>query len=413
MRNINRREAMRSSRIALATAFTLAFFAPEAVAGEVVETSAELAAGAVAPAGSDASTAIPAGEASAAPEGQPAADSQKLDLGPVGLDEQGRSGRIHVITPGDTLWDISDAYLGTPWVWPSVWRENGDIQNPHQIFPGDRIWITATEMRKVTGEEAEQLLSSALSDDAAVPAAMEEGFAAFGEDEGPRPTYHYSAVEAHHLVTVEDLKGMATIIDSHVPRVWLSESVTVIIGRGAGEVEVGDQFEIIRPGELVRHPMTGDPFGYSTKQLGWLEVEAVHPETATGMIRISRAGIRRGDHVIPREYREKDIEIGPTPAVDGRILFTPDDRLNMGSDDVVFLDRGASHGLDVGSPLEVYRDIGTGLDTVRGEQMELPDSIVAKLLVVHAESETAVALVTHSTVELTRGDRFRGSDSVR
>ena len=61
--------------------------------------------------------------------------------------------------PGDTLWDISDAYLGTPWVWPSVWTDNRDIENPHLIVPGDRIWISAHEMRRVSAEEAERLLS--------------------------------------------------------------------------------------------------------------------------------------------------------------------------------------------------------------------------------------------------------------
>src|SRR3990172_8194099 len=61
-------------------------------------------------------------------------------LGAVGYDEQGRQGRIHVVARGDTLWHISDAYLGTPWVWPPIWKDNDeDIANPHRIYPGDRI----------------------------------------------------------------------------------------------------------------------------------------------------------------------------------------------------------------------------------------------------------------------------------
>ena len=396
---------MRSSRIALATAFALALFAPQAVAEEVEETSNELVEGAAPPADSEVTTAMPAKEAGEAPEVQPTAD--KLELGPVGLDEEGRSGRIHVVAPGDTLWDISDAYLGTPWVWPSVWQENSEIQNPHRIFPGDRIWITATEMRKVTEEEAEQLLASARQDGEALPAAMEDASA-----EGPRPTYRYPSLDASGLVTLADLEGSATIVDSHSPRVWLSEADEVIIGRGAGEVEVGDQFEIFRPGEQVFHPATGEAFGFATKHLGWLEVDAVHAETSTGTIRVSRREIRRGDHVIPRQRHGKEIEIGPNPNVDGRIVFTPDDRLNMGTADVVYLDRGLAHGLDVGSPLEVYRPIGTGVDTVRGRELALPDGIEAKLLVLRAEQATAAAVVTYSTVELARGDRFRGTDSV-
>jgi hypothetical protein len=122
--------------------------------------------------------------------------------------------------------------------------------------------------------------------------------------------------------------------------------------------------------------------------------------------------MQRGDHVLPRLHRETDIEVGPTPDVEGRIVFTPDDRLTMAQDDVVFLDRGISHGLDVGSPLEVYRPIGTGIDEVRNEQLALPDDVVAKLLVVRAGDATAVAVVTQTTVDLARGDLFRGSDSL-
>ncbi|MDJ0790209.1 MAG: LysM domain-containing protein, partial [Myxococcota bacterium] len=46
-------------------------------------------------------------------------------LGAVGWDSEGRQGRIHIVVGGDTLWDISNAYLGTPWVWPSIWNDNG------------------------------------------------------------------------------------------------------------------------------------------------------------------------------------------------------------------------------------------------------------------------------------------------
>ena len=81
-------------------------------------------------------------------------------LGPVGVDDQGRKGRLHTVAKGDTLWDLSAAYLGTPWVWPSVWIDNDDIANPHLILPGDKIWITAEEMRVVTDVEAEAFLEA-------------------------------------------------------------------------------------------------------------------------------------------------------------------------------------------------------------------------------------------------------------
>ena len=69
----------------------------------------------------------------------------------------GEKGYIHLIIRGDTLWDISNHYLGTPWVWPSVWTENEYIANPHLIYPQDAVWISERLMRKLTPEEAERL----------------------------------------------------------------------------------------------------------------------------------------------------------------------------------------------------------------------------------------------------------------
>lgn len=399
---------MRAPRIALAAAIALAVFVPQAVAEEAVKASTEQAQEPAAPADSEASAPAPDTEASQATEVAPAARTHEVEIGPVSRDQQGRTGRIHVVSPGDTLWDISDAYLGTPWVWPSVWQDNQGIENPHRIFPADKIWITAREMRKLSAEEAAQM--QPLSGEAGVPASMED--ASLGGEGAFRSTYRYSKVNTTGFVTMAQVQGSTTIVDSHEEKVWLSESDTVIVGRGAGEVEVGDQFEIFRPGERVYHPANGKVFGYATKQLGWLEIDAVQSQTSTGTIRFSRSEMRRGDHVLPRVKLEAEIEIGARPDVAGQIVFTPDDRLVMGMEDVVFLDRGTLHGLDVGSPLEVYRPIGEGVDEVQQKKMLLPDNTVAKLLVVNAESETAVALVTETMVELSRGDHFRGSDSV-
>ena len=69
-------------------------------------------------------------------------------------------GRPVTVDAAGTAVAGEEAYLGTPWVWPSVWTENEAIENPHLIRPGDKIWITAGEMRRVTADEAEALLAN-------------------------------------------------------------------------------------------------------------------------------------------------------------------------------------------------------------------------------------------------------------
>lgn len=359
--------------------------------------------------------AVPAETVPAEAAAAPAPAAHQVELGPVGHDAQGRQGRIHVVHKGDTLWDISDAYLGTPWVWPSLWKDNDDIKNPHLIFPGDRIWISPYEMRKVTEAEAAALLAAQGEAPAPAPAALAE------TDAMPTTrslgSYHYPDIENAGFVTREQYDGAATILESAEPRKMLTDHTQVVIGLGAGEVQVGDQFDIFRTEARVIDLDTGMHYGWATKQLGWLEVTRVDEESARAIIRMSRYEIERGDHLLPRRVRSMDIPLAAPPGpLEGRVVHTPDRRLQMSQSEIVYLDRGTKDGLVVGSPIEIYRslgDHGSAVDAVQKQERRMADHVVAKLLVVDVYDDTAVAVVTHTTEELNRGDHFRGSDSIQ
>jgi hypothetical protein len=365
------------------------------------------------PAAADAPAALPEAAAVApAPEAKP---GHPIELGPVGHDAEGRAGRIHVVQRGDTLWDISDAYLGTPWVWPSLWKDNDAIKNPHLIHPGDRIWISPYEMRKVTEAEAAALLAGQPAGAGGAPAALAETDAM--PSEKSLETYRFTGMENTGFVTLDQYEGAATIVESAAPRKWLSDHTEVVIGLGAGQVQVGDQFDIFRTEARVSDLDTGMQYGWATKQLGWLEVTEVQEESSRAMIRHSPSEIQRGDHLLPRRVRSFDVPIGGSPGpVEGRVIHLPDQRMELGQRDVVYLDRGSRQGLTVGNALEIYRRLGengVAYDEALDVMRRVPDHVVAKLLVVDVYEDTSVALVMHTTEELNRGDHFRGSESIK
>jgi hypothetical protein len=415
---------MRSSILSLCAAFALGLSVPG--------TAEEAAPAAPAPAGTSTEAAPaptqaePAQDAEATPEEAAAAEpdqaaaapvvepaaapakptpSEGIVLGPVVKDDSGREGRIHEVKTGDTLWEISDAYLGTPWVWPSVWKSNEEIQNPHRIFPGDKLFVSPNEMRVLSEEEAARLLAGGQA-----PAALADGLGD-GQPVTPR-TYRYTEIETVGFVTVEEFRGAAAIVDSTVDRVWLGDHDSVIIGLGEGEVAVGDQFNIYRTSNSVDNPDTGVLIGHATNTLGWLEVVEVHPETSIAIIRSSRGEIRRGDHLLTRVRPGAEIPIGAKPDVSGRVAYTWADRIEMGGNDIVYLNRGESSGLSVGSPLEVFRSIGSEVDAAQQRAKQLPDHVIARMLVVATTPDTATAVVTHSASEVEVGDTFRGSDGI-
>lgn len=335
--------------------------------------------------------------------------------GRVGYDDEGRPGHVHTVSLADTLWDISELYLGTPWVWPSIWRENRRIENPHLIFPGDRIWISAYEMRRVTDEEAAALLAN-LSE-AAQPAAAQDPV---GTELVSNPSLtavpvegrflRVSARETSGLVTRAQLEASASIVATVPERRMLAMQDEVYVGLGEGQSEVGEEFNIVRTQDEVRDPDSGELLGYHVEILGWLEIDRVFPETSLATIRMSTGEIELEDRLIPRRSLPPQIPLQSSPGdVQGKISFFPQERVLMGFNDFVYLNRGSLDGLEVGSPLEVYRLGFTASETSRNnERVAVPDRRVARMVVVRADSRASVAVVTTTDTELEIGDRFRG-----
>ncbi len=344
-------------------------------------------------------------------------DASEIELGGVGYDDQGRPGRIHLVRVGHTLWHISGAYLGTPWVWPSIWYDNRDILNPHLIFPGDRVWITPSEMRKLTLEEAEALRAGSPEGKLTEPAAQDfvkvivPGPAAERIVEAEQATIRFSAGERVGLIGAKIVDAAASILASTSPRLMISQEDRVYISLGVGEVAEGDQFTALRVGSKIYDPETNRMLGYHVRFLGWLEVIEVDEEASLAVVRTSNSEMAKGDKLIARRDPVREISLASAPAgVEGQISYLPDSRTEMGMLDYVFLNRGTSDGVEVGSPLHVYRKGFSARDTVGGGRRHVPDRVVADLVVVRSEPQASVAFVRHTKEELSRGDYFRGAE---
>ncbi|HKJ24207.1 MAG TPA: LysM peptidoglycan-binding domain-containing protein [Myxococcota bacterium] len=324
------------------------------------------------------------------------------------------AGTIHVVQKGDTLWDISDLYLGTPWIWPSVWRDNQEIENPHLILPGDKIWVSATEMRKVSDEEAAALLAArdaAGDEDEPMPAAMAEDVPSVPMPQAPAEYFRYPELPTVGVVSKKALKGIAEIVGTTEEQVFLAQGDVVFIDLGEQDTSVGDEFVIFKTGEKVHDPATRRVIGRHTQILGWLEVTEVYGESARAKIRMSYGDLTPGAYLMPREIPKAEIEIKGSPVgVEGQLAdLLTHPKYNAGGD-VVVLNRGSEDGLEEGSTLELYRPVSEGWkDHWYGRQpdIEIPHDVVAQMIVLTTQPHTAMAYVRRSTTELAYGDRFR------
>jgi LysM domain len=369
----------------------------------------------------------PALEQAPVTEPAPAVAVHGIVLGPQGVDDEGRVGRIHTVTRGNTLWDISNAYLGTPWVWPSVWKDNHAIANPHLIHPGDRIWITADEMRVVSDDEADEFLERLLE----APAAPAEDLATDSDtDFESAPTEEVAPSEpvlaaipdaspsgrritvstraAMGFVSAEQLAGASSIVESPNEKTFLAEGDPVYLGVGEGDTQVGDRFTIFESVEIVRDVDSNRVLGHHVDVLGWLEVRELTGDTSIGEIVASYSEVRRGARILARPVPSRFVTMMRTPEANpGQIVFLPSTRTVMADGGYVYLNRGELHGLEIGSELEVFDESEIRNDPARGVDVQTPEHKVGTVVVVSVESETAVAYVLNSSRELEVGDAVR------
>jgi hypothetical protein len=152
--------------------------------------------------------------------------------------------------------------------------------------------------------------------------------------------------------------------------------------------------------------------GVHVDKLGWLEVTKVGPETSEAMIRVSYEDILRGDRLIPRVELSREVPVhAAAAAVEGQIAMNPKESNFTAHYDIVYLNRGTDHGIEVGNPLEVYKPGAVAVDDATRVKHRLPDEVIANLLVISANPDTAVALVTSTNLELNRGNFFRSAES--
>ena len=343
----------------------------------------------------------------------------------AGVAPDGQKGQLHVVVEGDTLWDITATYLGTPWIWPSIWKENSEIKNPHRIYPGDLIWITEKSMRKVTPEEAAELMeqSGEISDPPEVPTAPDptetdaepeqpiepDPFASLDQGETvDERVLKYPGLHRVGWVTADQFGGSAAVIGSHEEHYWSSQGQKTIVSLGEGQVNVGDVFSVYRIRRRVIHPDTGKVVGYFTENLGKLEVTEIHPEASFVNILVSYGEIQPGDRVAPYleppvEIREKEFE----DHVKGVVIAQQPYRVFSGWSDFVILDRGSSHGVEPGNRFNLYRAGKEVRDPLTLTKVLVPDDVVGRAFVVTVTPTTSLALITSASRKIQEGDRFR------
>ncbi|MBI4950371.1 MAG: LysM peptidoglycan-binding domain-containing protein [Deltaproteobacteria bacterium] len=330
------------------------------------------------------------------------------------------------IVPRDTLWDISGKFLKNPFKWPSIWKINPYIKNPHLIYPGDIVKITPDGIEIVSKKEAgaETLPIVTLEDavagpegkvvvlepgvDKAVVAEPVEALPAPPAVEAPsKPSVKSNNIQRRGFISAKDLIATGSIaaakLDSNV---YVSQG-DYVYAAFKGPVKEGDRFAIFLEEADVKHPETGGRIGSIIDVLGELVVTGLKGEVAEARIEVSYKEIPTDAKLDAVRPVLTEVEITEAEKdLSGFVVFGADGTENLVSGDIAYVDKGERDGLKKGNLLRVYRPVEAVSDPNDGRDVNLPPIELGAAVVLEAGETTSSCIVIKSSQPINWGDRI-------
>jgi LysM repeat protein len=399
----------------------------------------------------------PQGEPAQKPENAVDAPAQKPENAPVVTEQSPRpppdtniqpvpgTPEEYTIQKGDTLWDLSQKFLNNPWYWPKIWSLNPAIENPHWIYPGNKLRIVPGEggaqaPAQVAGvdanaanaapEEQPSVGEGSTSVSPPISADMEVVNRNSQESQNSLNSVSVSgklaftppavvSVRTSGLVTPEEMANVGRLDASFEEKEMLATYDTAYVEFKNGvPAKPGDKLIIFRPEGAITNPITHQKVADQTKTVGVVKVLSIQGTQATVQVERTFEEIARGDLVRPWVPQDKRVAPRPnTTDVKGMIVQAVNPGLTtFGESNEVFIDKGSADGVQEGNTFLVVRQ-GDGLTNVlvtksyaEGEggaaakSIKTPNENVGFLLVVDAREHVSTAIVVKSVRELQPGD---------
>lgn len=293
----------------------------------------------------------------------------------------------HTVVKGDTLWDISQTFLKSPWLWPEIWHVNAQIENPHLIYPGDVIRLIYLDGKpRLTLDNSGRIYK--LSPQARIVSTGD-------------------AIDTIPLDKINNFLSRSRIVGKDemklAPYVLGGANDHLIAGAGdkvyvRGEGLAGDRsvYGVYRVGEKFVDPETKEFLGMQALDIGTGQMHAVDGEVGTMLISRTTEEMRIGDRLLREEERAVDSSFfpsAPSDEVNGVILAVEGGVSTVGKMDVVVLNRGTRENIEVGNVLAVYKRGQKIVDRVSGDRVQLPEERAGLLMVFRVFEKLSLGLV--------------------
>jgi hypothetical protein len=230
-----------------------------------------------------------------------------------------------------------------------VFAQMAPSQTPPPAVGGKKA-IVSPQPQSVTRAEEPQKASS--TETAPQPVGFESDIYCFGYVGDLSESFPLRVTGAENLVEQTD---------------FITDDFLYVSGGVDKGLKAGDEFWIVTPEQEIFHPVTGKSIGRLYQYRGRAVVHSV--EARAGAVRVTSActDIPIGSYLkpfeplpIPMARKSPPAVLGDPPSGKprGRIVFTRDGVVALGTDNVVIVDLGAASGVAPGDFLTIFRYLG-------------------------------------------------------
>lgn len=341
-----------------------------------------------------------------APEGSSTIAPEKPDAKPSTTGKASAPGTQHTVEKGDTLWDLSQKFLGSPWYWPKVWSYNPEIANPHWIYPGNEVRFYGSGEEVPTqvevGQPEAEVEQGEMYDDK-VNVVGQIGF---------RPKNAIS-VASPGFVTNREVEESGQLYGSFSEATMLSYPDRIYVRFGKKAPRLGESYLVFRRGGEIIHPVTHDSIGYMTEILAEARVIRVEKDNhATVQLIKQYEEVRRGDLLGPlNEPVMRAVAPRPNERDVKDVFVVADVRrypAMLGENSLAIMDKGSDDGVKIGNVFTIWRQhdplpqVALMQPTVIDEAFPRED--IGQCIAFEVKAKASLCLVSSSIREFVLGD---------
>lgn len=233
---------------------------------------------------------------------------------------------VYTIKKGDTLWDISAKFLKDPFLWPKLWQRNPYITNPHWIYPGNPVRLSAfeevkkEEPKKVVEEKPKEVQVvkevkpepvevKKVEPPPVVAPVVEKKPEVMAEKKPEEETRIVPEIRYTGFVAGLNHKGIGFVLDNRQGKNLMAEGDILYLSFKTSEpVLIGNKYTIFRAADVVRDPVTDKKIARRYDITGNLEIIDQSGNFYAAKVIEAFQEILKGDMIQP--YSKEKMEIG-------------------------------------------------------------------------------------------------------